>query len=183
MGPARTRKQARTQPVQAPDGVYRAAQHERFRALTLHAESSDTVKAARDMTRATLTDWGLEGVADDARLVVSELVGNVINHAVPDPHLAKPGASRRIDVILRAWPPMWLFIGVADEDSSAPTYPAGETFAPDLAVDLPEAVLPASGRGLFIVHRLVDALWWVPQEHGGKIIFCRFDLTPQALTP
>lgn len=150
----------------------------RFRAFTLFAESPDTVRAARDMARSALQDWGVEALLDDVRLVVSELVGNVVHHAVPDQRLAGPGAPRRIDVTLRMWP-KWLFVGVADEDSSGPTFPMGEGFPPCLADGLPEAVLPDSGRGILIINRLADAVWWVPGEDGGKTVYCRFDLSTQ----
>ncbi|MEW2577172.1 ATP-binding protein [Streptomyces syringium] len=156
------------------DGA-RTVPEERYRALTLHADSPDTVLVARNAVRSALTDWDLAGLAEDARLVVSELVGNVVNHAVADERLARPGAPRRIDIRLTKWP-KWFFLSVADEDSSPPTFPLGEPFSPQLAHGLPEAVLPDSGRGLLIIHRLVDALWWVPEEAGGKTIFCRFDL-------
>nr|WP_245382230.1 ATP-binding protein [Streptomyces syringium] len=143
--------------------------------MTLFAEWQDTVWAARNLAGSALEDWGLHALVDDVRLVVSELVGNVVQHAVPDDRLACPGAPRRIDVTLTMWP-KWLFLGVADEDSSPPTFPLGESFSPELAHGLPEAVLPDSGRGLLIIHRLADALWWAPEESGGKTIFCRFDL-------
>lgn len=155
---------------------------ERFRSFTLFADSPDTARDARNLATSTLTDWGLATLADDARLVVSELVGNVVYHAVPDGHLASPGAHRRIDITLTKWP-KWLFLGIGDEDSSPPTFPRGEPFSPRLAADLPEAVLPNSGRGMQIIHHLVDALWWMPEERGGKTVFCRFDLdTPAPCT-
>ncbi|MEU5130053.1 ATP-binding protein [Streptomyces mobaraensis] len=155
-------------PVQQPTG-------ERFRSIVLYAESPDAVSSARNMVGSTLTDWGLGHLVFEAKVVVSELVGNVINHAVPDRELARPGGQRRIEVIMRRWP-KWLFIGVGDEDSSPPTYPAGETFGPEWAANLPEALLPTNGRGLQLVHRLVDALWWTPEKAGGKVVYCRFDL-------
>ncbi|MEV6755408.1 ATP-binding protein [Streptomyces sp. NPDC051214] len=149
-----------------------------FRALTFFAEAPDSVRAARDMTRTALQSWGLGSLAEDARLVVSELVGNVVHHAVPDDCLSQPGAARRVDVLLKAWPG-WLFIGVADEDSTSPDLPVADFVFPDLAGTFVEAVLPDSGRGLFIVQRLVDALWCSPKEGGGKIVWCRFDLDPE----
>ncbi|MER5783314.1 ATP-binding protein [Streptomyces mobaraensis] len=148
---------------------------ERFRSIVLFAESPDTVSTARNMAGNALAEWGLADLTFEAKVVVSELVGNVINHAVPDRALARPGGRRRIEVILRRWP-KWLFIGVGDEDSSPPTCPAGETFGPEWASNLPEAVLSNNGRGLQLVHRLVDALWWTPGESGGKVVYCRFDL-------
>ncbi|MBB4890910.1 anti-sigma regulatory factor (Ser/Thr protein kinase) [Streptomyces netropsis] len=155
--------------------VVQDGSQERFRAMTLFVESPDTVRAARDMTRSALEDWGLNDLVDDARLVVSELVGNVVHHAVPDQHLSVPGAHRRIDVTLRKWPD-WLLIGVADEDSSPPTFPVGDMFSPHLVDGLPEALLPDCGRGLMLVQRLADALWWCPGDGGGKTVICRFDL-------
>lgn len=38
---------------------------------------------ARDLTRKTLADWGLDAVADDILLVVSELVTNAAVHGAP----------------------------------------------------------------------------------------------------
>ncbi|MGW4565761.1 ATP-binding protein [Streptomyces sp. NPDC004561] len=147
----------------------------RFLALTLFAEFQDTGRVARDMTAQFLKDGAAEAVVDDARTIVSELVGNVVSHAVPDRRLACPGASRRIDVTFKLWP-QWLFIGVGDEDSTPPLLPFGDTFSPDLMGPLSEAVLPDSGRGLLIVQRLAAAVWWTPEDEGGKTVWCRIDL-------
>ncbi|WP_406328314.1 ATP-binding protein [Streptomyces sp. NBC_00203] len=146
-----------------------------FRALTLFDESTSTVCAARNMVGGCLQDWGLGHMVDDARLVVSELVGNVVHHVVPDDCLTRPGAARRIDVLVKAWPG-WLFIGVADEDSTPPDLPAREFLSPELAGDFSEALVPDRGRGLLIIQRLADAVWWSPKESGGKTVWCRFDL-------
>ncbi|MEU1673993.1 ATP-binding protein [Streptomyces roseifaciens] len=175
MEPARLSRSARALPVLESNEARSVALAERFRALTLFAESPDAAKAARDMARTTFRDWGLHGLVDDARSVVSELVANVVQHTVPDEQLAKPGAPRRIDVAFRCWP-KWSFIEVTDEDSSPPLIPMGEGFSPALVGDLPEAVLPDCGRGLRMVQHLVDALWWKPGERGGKTVVCRFDL-------
>ncbi|MFJ9894876.1 ATP-binding protein [Streptomyces sp. NPDC091280] len=147
-----------------------------FLTLTLLAECSDTGRVARDQTAVFLRSVGAGAAVDDAQLAVSELVGNVVNHAVPDRCLASPGASRRIDVIFKMWP-RWLFIGVTDEDSTPPVLPLGDTFLPGLAEELPEAVLPDCGRGLLILQRLAAAVWWTPEDRGGKTVWCRFDLT------
>ncbi|NNN31293.1 ATP-binding protein [Streptomyces sp. S3(2020)] len=146
-----------------------------FLTLTLFAEYRDTARVARDMTAVFLERSGMSQIVDDARLVVSELVGNVVNHVVPEPCLAQPGGSRRIDVILKLWP-KWLFIGIKDEDSTPPLLPMGETFPPGLLGQLSEAILPDSGRGLLIVQRLAAATWWTPEDKGGKTVWCRLDL-------
>ncbi|MET8182596.1 ATP-binding protein [Streptomyces sp. NPDC005336] len=146
-----------------------------FLTLTLFAEFPDTVRVARDMTASFLRGAGVHDVVDDARLAVSELVGNVVNHAVTDRHLAYPGGARRVDVTFKILP-KWLFIGVADEDSTPPVLPVGEAFSPGLMGELSEAVLPDTGRGLLIVQRLAVAVWWTPEDRGGKTVWCRFDL-------
>ncbi|WP_432156545.1 ATP-binding protein [Streptomyces sp. bgisy153] len=151
----------------------------RFLAVTLFAESRSVAQVARDMTAQFLRDTEGAAVVDNARLAVSELVGNVVNHAVPDRPLTLPGGCRRIDVTFRMWP-KWLFIGITDEDSSPPLLPLGETVSPDLAGEFIEAVLPDSGRGLLIVQHLADAVWWTPGDQGGKTVWCRFDLDDSA---
>ncbi|MEU1194712.1 ATP-binding protein [Streptomyces sp. NPDC005813] len=147
----------------------------RYLAVTLFAEFQDTAQVARDMTARFLLGVGAHEVIDDARLAVSELVGNVVNHVVPERHLAQPGASRRVDLTFKVWP-KWLFIGVTDEDSTPPTLPFGENFSPALIGELSEAVVPDSGRGLLIVQQLAAAVWWTPEDKGGKTVWCRFDL-------
>ncbi|MER5470072.1 ATP-binding protein [Streptomyces sp. NPDC002685] len=146
-----------------------------FLTLTLFAEFTDTLRVARNMTATFLQDVGADAAVEDARLIVSELVGNVLNHAVPDRCLAHPGGNRRIDVTFKLWP-KWLFIGVTDEDSTPPLMPQGDTFSPRLMGELAEAVLPDGGRGLLIVQRLAAAVWWMPGESGGKTVWCRLDL-------
>ncbi|MFJ2232528.1 ATP-binding protein [Streptomyces sp. NPDC087859] len=146
-----------------------------FRALTLFAESPDCAKAARDLAGSYLHTWGLGHAVDVTQLVVSELVGNVVHHAVPDGCLARPGAGRRIDVALMTWPEV-LVIGVSDEDSTPPELAVGEFVSPELAGDFSEALLPDRGRGLLIIQRLSDAVWWSPGTNGGKTVWCRLDL-------
>ncbi|MER6614138.1 ATP-binding protein [Streptomyces xantholiticus] len=147
----------------------------RFRALTLLASAQDTPHTARHMAVGTLRSWELAGLAEDVELCVSELVGNVVLHAINDPNPLMPGHRPVVTLTLRSWP-KWLFVEVADEDSDPPTLPLSDGFGPDLAEDLPEALLPDHGRGLHIVRTLADGVWWTPGESGGKSVFCRFDL-------
>ncbi|WOX23303.1 ATP-binding protein [Streptomyces solicathayae] len=147
----------------------------RFRALTLLASAQDTPRTARRMAVGTLKCWELGGLAEDVELCVSELVGNVVLHAITDRRPLEPGQRPVITLTLRSWP-RWLFVEVADEDPDPPTLPLGDGFGPDLAEDLPEALLPDHGRGLHIVRTLADCVWWAPGENGGKSVVCRFDL-------
>ncbi|MGW2891363.1 ATP-binding protein [Streptomyces griseoruber] len=147
----------------------------RYLTLTLFVDCGNAARVARDQTAEFLRSVGAGAVVDDARLIVSELVGNVVNHVVPERSLTRPGGSRRVDVHFKVWP-KWLFIGVADEDSSPPILPLGDTFWPGLMEELSEGVLPDSGRGLLIVQRLAAAVWWAPEDRGGKTVWCRLDL-------
>ncbi|MGW7409200.1 ATP-binding protein [Streptomyces sp. NPDC054833] len=149
--------------------------HGHFRSLTVYAESSDCAKAARDMVGCYLRTWGLPHAVDAAQLVVSELVGNVVHHAVPDNRLTQPGAGRRIDVSLMTWPEV-LVLGVRDEDSTPPDLPPGDFISPELAGDFVEALVPDRGRGLLIAQRLAESVWWSAGAGGGKTVWCRFDL-------
>ncbi|MFF5537894.1 ATP-binding protein [Streptomyces cinerochromogenes] len=144
-------------------------------AVTLFAEFGDTAWLAREVTATFLRGAGAGELVDDAQLVVSELVANVVNHTFPDRHLARPGGYRRIDVTFKKYP-KWVFMGVSDEDSTPPLLPVGETFPAALAGELSEAVLPNNGRGLLISQRLATSVWWSPEERGGKTVWCRFDL-------
>lgn len=147
-----------------------------YRSLRLQVESEDTAQAAREVTALTLRAWYLSDLVPDVQLCVSELVGNVRLHAVADDCFAWDGEPRTLTVTWRRWP-SWLLVDVADGDSTAPMLPLSEMFGPDLAEDLPEAMLPTHGRGLHIVRALADFVWWAPRDDGGKSVFCRFDLS------
>jgi anti-sigma regulatory factor (Ser/Thr protein kinase) len=146
-----------------------------FLTLTLFTEFRDAGRLARDTATVFLRGAVADPAVDDVRLVVSELVGNVVNHVVPDRPPTRPAGSRRIDVTFKRYPQR-LFVGVTDEDSALALLPLGESFSAEPVEDLAEAVLPDTGRGLLIVQRLAAAVWWTAEEAGGKTVWCRFDL-------
>ncbi|MEU1300575.1 ATP-binding protein [Streptomyces shenzhenensis] len=147
-----------------------------FRVLTLCAEDPDCAKAARDTVGSYLRTWGLVHAVDDAQLIVSELVGNVVHHAVPDDVLAMPGASRCIDVSLMTRPEV-LLIGAAGEDSDPPELAAGEWISRESSGDFSEALVSEWGRGLLIIQCLADAVWWSSGlRDGGKTVWVRLGL-------
>ncbi|MEU1160940.1 ATP-binding protein [Streptomyces sp. NPDC005921] len=150
-----------------------------FMTVTLFAEFADTGRIARDTATVFLRGAVPRDLVYDAQLAVSELVGNVVNHAVPDRHRSSPGACRRIDVVYKLYP-KWLFIGIADEDSTPPLLPMGDFYSPELVTEFSEAVLTDSGRGLMLTQRMAAAVWWTPKEGGGKTVWCRFDLDGEA---
>lgn len=153
---------------------------ERFRSVILDADAPDTGLVIRRAASDVLHDWGLLRLADDVTLCLSELVGNAVQHALPDGW--HPGASRgrRVTVTFRAWPTC-LFLEVTDEDSTPPMLPAGDLLLPDDSDENADALLVDSGRGLLIIQSLSDAAWWSPRDEGGKSVFCRFDHEGSAL--
>ncbi|MEU6374653.1 ATP-binding protein [Streptomyces sp. NPDC046909] len=122
----------------------------------LYPRDRRSVAVARDLTRITLTDWGLTERSDDVLLCVSELATNALLHGVP--------ATRcfRLDLTLTA--DGVLLVEVAD---SGP----GEIRIPDPAPDPdPDS---EGGRGLILVAALADN-WGVRQRDPGKVVWCEF---------
>ncbi|MFJ3201564.1 ATP-binding protein [Streptomyces sp. NPDC086989] len=109
------------------------------------------VGKGRDFTRRTLHDWGWDGSesAEDALLVVSELVSNAALHAGGCHELVlTAGQALRIDVL--------------DGAPSAPRPPAG--WRPGVP----------GGHGLHIVQRLSDR--WGSYTHGaGKSVWAEIE--------
>jgi anti-sigma regulatory factor (Ser/Thr protein kinase) len=158
-------------PAPLEPGVLAGSEH--FRAVTLDADASDTGAVIRRTAFEILYDWGLHELAEDVALCLSELVGNVAQHAVPDGWHSSASRGRRVAVTFRAWPTC-LFLEVADEDSTPPMLPAGDLLLSDAETSA-DALLADSGRGLLIIQALSDAAWWAPRDEGGKSVFCRFD--------
>ncbi|MBB1245756.1 ATP-binding protein [Streptomyces durbertensis] len=148
---------------------------ERFRSITLIADSADTAHVARRTAGEVVHDWVLQVSRDDVELCVSELVGNAVHHATPDGQLTAFERERLIVVVFRAWS-RWLFIEVTDQDSTPPILPVGDLLDHELSTVTTDDVLPEHGRGLFLVQSLASAVWWAPRDAGGKSVFCRFDL-------
>nr|WP_265584607.1 ATP-binding protein [Streptomyces antimycoticus] len=104
----------------------------------------------------TLADWNLEEAAFTTELVVSELLGNAIRHAV--------GPVR-----LRLMRNRALICEVAD----------GSTTAPHLRR---AAITDEGGRGLFLVAQMVQR-WGTRYTKNGKIIWTEQDLPAAERAP
>jgi hypothetical protein len=120
-------------------------------------------KAARRFTRATLSRWGLDPLADDAEVIVAELVANALCHASSAADVRSPDRSRgRIGLRLfrRAGEVM---CAVLDPSDTAPVLRA-----PNYETEC--------GRGLQLVDALCDVWGWSPVVGRGKavwaILFC-----------
>ncbi len=107
----------------------------------------ESAAAARRLVRAACTAWGLERLADDSALVVTELVANAVRHA--------RRASIRVVVARPA--PGTVRLAVADLSRALPVpcVPEGEE---------------EDGRGLTLVAALADD-WGTDERHWGKIVW------------
>jgi anti-sigma regulatory factor (Ser/Thr protein kinase) len=111
-----------------------------------------SVPLARHLTLDVLRSWGSPHDLDDAALLVSELVANVVDHARTEAVLA-------LELALAG---DWLRISVADGSAVRPV-------VRELSQD------PPRGRGLQLVAAIADR-WGAEDHQGGKRIW--FELTP-----
>lgn len=118
--------------------------------LPCRAESAD---AARRLVRTALACWHLERLADDAVLIVSELVANSVRHT----------SSRIIRVV------------VTRRDDSVQLAVVDTSKGPALRRDaLPDDV---AGRGLMLVDVLSDR-WGTDVLPFGKRVWCELHTQP-----
>ncbi|MFI0942486.1 ATP-binding protein [Streptomyces sp. NPDC021020] len=106
---------------------------------------------ARRLLVSSLDTWSLPHLADDAALVVSELVSNSVQHArEPRGHVIRT-RFERLDAAVR--------IEVHDANPGAP---APRTPTPD----------DESGRGLALVDSITAGRWGVSEREGiGKMVW------------
>ncbi|QHC24485.1 ATP-binding protein [Streptomyces sp. GS7] len=124
--------------------------------------SACTVAEARQFTRTTLQGWRMcPGLADDAVLVVSELVTNALRYGA--------GETRRTLNYASPEPfcQAWLALTRQEHSVLCAVSDAGAT-APVLR-DRDE--LAESGRGLHLVELLSDAWGWTPPDRAGKTVW------------
>jgi anti-sigma regulatory factor (Ser/Thr protein kinase) len=101
-------------------------------------------------------------MTEDAVLLVSELVGNAVRHAVQP--VDGDISGRRVTVGLWLQGSAAVRVEVQDDDPRMPR--RGEN----------HDALDTEGRGLWIIDQLADGLWWGRTRRGGKAVCCRFDL-------
>lgn len=117
--------------------------------------------AVRDFIGSTLGDWGCADVVDDARVVASELVTNVIRHARTRATVTLTRADDRIR------------LAVADE--------APITARLDRSSDSDEWP-DARGHGLVLVKALSDD-WGVDLERRGKSVWAEWEVASTRSAP
>ncbi|MFF8397096.1 SpoIIE family protein phosphatase [Streptomyces sp. NPDC016172] len=150
----------------APGSASEAPPQERARAHATLSGSSSAPGAARALVRAALAEWtglGLPGAehftgrrADDATLVVSELVTNAVVHA---------GTDVELECRLEGDAPDTAALVVEVSDHHPSRAPRGSE--PETPHDTPEY-----GRGLRLVGALSEA-WGITYRTGRKTVWAR----------
>lgn len=140
-----------------------------FAACALSA-SARTVADARRFTLSTLRGWRIcAALADDATLIVSELVSNALRYGVrdtcdaTDDRVAGPVVT-----------PAWLALTRRDGGVMCAVSDGGAS-TPQLGAPDP---LAESGRGLRIVEQLSDDWGWTLPDRSGKTVWAT--LSPRA---
>ena len=120
----------------------------------------------RRLADQALTEWGLEGLADTALLLMSELVTNAVQACAPDapaPGRSRPQGGIAVSLSLTG---ASLLIEVWDAHPGL----AGSQH-PDAAAE--------AGRGLLLVEALASG-WGQRAADGGKVVWCELELLPAA---
>jgi anti-sigma regulatory factor (Ser/Thr protein kinase) len=139
--------------------------------LTL-AATPTAVSCARQLVRLTLSRWGLAALAEDAELVISELVTNAVQASgVTDPDAAwgDLGGLATIQVRVLMYQAD-IVIEVWDRDPGSPV-------RHDAASD------EEGGRGLLIVTALCKEWDYFYAARGGKVVWAELAVPAELLTP
>jgi len=137
--------------------------------LTL-AATATAVSCSRQLVRLTLSRWGLAALAEDAELVMSELVTNSVRatgRTDPKPRWADLAGLATIQVRVLLYPSA-VIIEVADRD---PTLPVQHDATSD----------EEGGRGLAIVAALCKQWHYFPLSRGGKLVWAELTVPPGML--
>ena len=113
-----------------------------------------SIPAARHMTLELLSAWRIEHAGDDAALVVTELVSNVVDHVGGDTSI----------VLELTLSDIWLTISIADGSAVRPV-------VRELYGNQPR------GRGMQLVAGVADR-WGCDEHHGGKRVWAQLRTDP-----
>jgi anti-sigma regulatory factor (Ser/Thr protein kinase) len=121
--------------------------------------NAGSVRAARDFTVATLRRWGKAERCHDIAIVVSELLTNALQHALPE--------------LAGAWPPRPIRLGLLQQGPCVLCAVAD----PCRAVPVPQTPgsLAETGRGLQMIRALSDRWGYTPPTSTGKVVWAMFD--------
>jgi anti-sigma regulatory factor (Ser/Thr protein kinase) len=114
----------------------------------------DEARRARSFTRDTLASWDLDDLADDAAVIVGELLANAVRHA----GIGSPEAGAEAFALWLLRDAQGFMCVVTDPSDRAP------------ALKQP-GDCDEGGRGLYVVHSLSDHWGWSPLSGRGKAVW------------
>ncbi|WP_028650059.1 ATP-binding protein [Nocardiopsis sp. CNT312] len=120
------------------------------------ASTPDSVRGARALAAETAAEWGMRGVAEDLRLIISEFVGNSCRHAAPG-RRSRLAAPVLVQLRLLALSHQVVCM-VADTDERGPVRVDAHHFA-------------ESGRGLGLVSAFSSEWGWERIPGEGKVVW------------
>jgi anti-sigma regulatory factor (Ser/Thr protein kinase) len=126
----------------------------RRQVFSCHPDLGPAAKAAREFSERVLRGWGLQALADDTAVIVSELISNAIRHGVNG--RGDPGYDS-IELILWRRPGQ-IICAVTDPGTGTP------------AMANPDP-LAEQGRGLHVVEALSVTWGWTRLGGPGKAVW------------
>ena len=121
-----------------------------------------SVRGARDFTVATLQRWGATDRWEDIAIVVSELLTNALQHALPGPGAPRPRCPLRLGLLQ---PGPYVLCAVADPSQQPP-------------VPKEPSYLDETGRGLHLISALADTWGYTTPSDTGKVVWAMFSAKP-----
>jgi anti-sigma regulatory factor (Ser/Thr protein kinase) len=126
----------------------------------------ESAKAARDFTKATLAEWGLDGLVSEAALIASELVTNAIRHGACCASVDGDGGQGRVELSWQRQASRVICM-VTDRSPRPPVLGSADSDA-------------ESGRGLQVVAALAAAWGWMMLGARSKAVWAALAIRPRA---
>jgi anti-sigma regulatory factor (Ser/Thr protein kinase) len=119
--------------------------------------SPDAARRARSFTRHTLASWGLAELADDAQVIVSELLVNAVRHTGIRQSESHGTWAAGVGLWLLSHADGLMCVVTDPSDSAPALKQPGDT--------------SEGGRGLHMVHALSDHWGWTRFSERGKAVW------------
>jgi hypothetical protein len=127
-------------------------------ATCLPGTDPGSVHAARVFTIATLQQWGITDRREDITIVVSELLTNALQHALPCPRAPRSQCPLGLSLLQ---PGPYVLCAVADPSQQPP-------------VPKEPSYLAETGRGLHLISALADSWGYTTPSDMGKAVWAMF---------
>ncbi len=125
----------------------------------------ESARAARDFTKSTLREWGLDGLVQEAALIASELVTNAIRHGACCARVEGEPGSGRVELSWQRQASRVICM-VTDRNPTPPALSEADSDA-------------ESGRGLQVVAALAATWGWMMLGARSKAVWAALAILPR----